>query len=170
VLAYLKPIAASLSRALAVAGLLLLLAFAAATMADGLMRWLLRHPIDAVRDVGGLVVAVAVACCLPVSFLLRGHIGMRFIDTVFGRRVGGWFDVAAAVLVAGVLLLFAWQFFVFAAKAAQAHDGTWLLNVPLAPFWFAVAALLWCAAFVQVVVAADEIARVRFGATADPVR
>ena len=52
----------SLAQALAVLGLGTLLCFAVMTIADGLLRFFFPSPIDAVRDVGGLVAAFAVAC------------------------------------------------------------------------------------------------------------
>jgi hypothetical protein len=43
----------------------------------------------------------------------------------------------------------AWQFYLFSVKTMQANDVTWLLNVPKAPFWFVVDAILWVGAAVQ---------------------
>jgi hypothetical protein len=43
----------------------------------------------------------------------------------------------------------AWQFYSFSVKTMQANDVTWMLNVPKAPFWFVVDAILWVAVAVQ---------------------
>jgi hypothetical protein len=56
-----------LAQALAVVGLGALLCFAVMTMADGLLRFFFARPIDAVRDVGGLVAAFVVARCIPAA-------------------------------------------------------------------------------------------------------
>src|SRR5271167_1197642 len=88
-----------LAQALVVLGLGALLCFAVMTMADGLLRFFFARPIDAVRDVGGLVAAFAVACCIPVAIVERSNITIRFLSGVAGRRVGQIADVAAAILV-----------------------------------------------------------------------
>ena len=72
--------AKALARALAVLGLGVLLCFAVMTMVDGLLRFFFARPIDAVRDVGGLVAAFAVACCIPVAIVERSNITIRFLS------------------------------------------------------------------------------------------
>ena len=57
-----ERLAASAARVLALFGLGLLLLFAVATLFDGALRGLPNHPIESVRDLGGSVVAIAVAC------------------------------------------------------------------------------------------------------------
>ena len=76
------------AQALAVLGLGALLCFAVMTMADGLLRFFFARPIDAVRDVGGLVAAFAVVCCVPVAIVERSNITIRFLSTVIGPRAG----------------------------------------------------------------------------------
>ena len=109
--------AKAVARALAVLGLGALLCFAVMTMADGLLRFFFASPIDAVRDVGGLVAAFAVACCIPVAIVERSNITIRFVSGVIGPRAGRMADVAAAILVEIILLLMTWQFVLFAAQA-----------------------------------------------------
>jgi hypothetical protein len=141
-----------LSRALAVMGLCGLLLLAVLTLADGMLRSLANHPIDAVRDLGGVLAAVSVACCLPVAMLERSNIVIRFIDSVAGRRAGAGADKAAAVLVLIVVAAMAREFFRFARAAADNGDATWILNIPTAPFWFVVDALFWIAVVAQALV------------------
>jgi TRAP-type C4-dicarboxylate transport system permease small subunit len=141
-----------LARALAVLGLGALLCFAVMTMADGLLRFFFAHPIDAVRDVGGLVAAFAVACCIPVAIVERSNITIRFVSAVIGPRAGQVADAAAAVLVEIVLILMTWQFVLFAKQAYATGTATWMLRVPAAPVWGAVAAILGVSALLQIVV------------------
>ena len=70
----LERVGLTLTRALSVVGLVALMALAAMTLADGLARWLANRPIEGVRDAGALIVAVAVACCIPVGYP-RGRFG-----------------------------------------------------------------------------------------------
>ena len=78
-----------LAQALAVIGLGALLCFAVMTMADGMLRFFFAHPIDAVRDLGGLVAAFAVACCIPVAIVeMSLGLGISGIDTSLRLQLG----------------------------------------------------------------------------------
>ena len=131
-----------LAQALVVAGLGALLC----------LRFFFAHPIDAVRDVGGLVAAFAVACCVPVAIIERSNITIRFVSSVIGPRAGRIADLAAAALVELVLILMTWQFVVFAIQAQATGSATWMLRIPSAPFWGAVAVVLGISALLQIVV------------------
>jgi len=141
-----------LAQALAVIGLGALLCFAVMTMADGMLRFFFAHPIDAVRDVGGLVAAFAVACCIPVAIVERSNITIRFLSGVIGPRAGQAADAAAAVLVEIVLILMTWQFVVFAGQAYATGTATWMLRVPAAPVWGGIAVILAISSLLQIVV------------------
>ena len=149
----------SVTRALSAFGLLALLLLAGMTLADGLARWLLNAPIEGVRDAGSLVIAVAVACLLPVGLAERSHITIRMAESAFGPAVSRWLDAGAAVLVALLTGAMCWQFFLYAGKVAHAHETTWILKWPRAPFWYAVAAILVIGVAVQLVVVLTQIQR-----------
>lgn len=142
----------TLARALAVIGLGVLLGFAVMTMADGLLRFFFAHPIDVVRDASSLVAAFSVACCLPVAIVERSNITIRFLPTLFGARTGQVADAAAAFLVEIILILMAWQFVLFAKQAMASGSATWMLRIPTAPVWGAVAAILGISALLQAAV------------------
>lgn len=153
-----EQIALTAARALATLGLCLLLTLAAMTLADGLARWLLNQPIEGVRDVGALVVAVAIACCLPSGLAERGNITIRLLEGVH-PRISKLLDVVASALVLVIMGLLAWQVWVHAAIVARDAEATWILKLPTAPFWYAVALVLWCAVFVQATVVGLEVHR-----------
>ena len=79
---------------------------------------------------------------------------------MLGRRAAELLDAAAAVLVATVMCVMCWQFFVYSGKVAHAHETTWILKWPRAPFWYAVSCILAIGAAVQIVVALADIERV----------
>lgn len=147
------------TRALSVAGLIGLMVLAVMTLFDGLMRWLANQPIEGVRDVGGLAIALAISCCIPVGLMERSNITIRVAESVGGPKLGKFLDVMAAVIVAIILVALAWQFTVYAGKIAHANETTWVLHIPTAPFWYGVAAILWSAVAVQLVMVALEIGR-----------
>jgi TRAP-type C4-dicarboxylate transport system permease small subunit len=155
-----EAIALAVSRALAALGLIILLLFAVATLADGVMRSLAGGPIDAVRDLGGLIVAVAIACCFPLSCLQRSNITIKFAEAFIGPRSSRILDAIAAALVEIAVALIARQLFIYAWNEARAGDSTVMLEVPAAPFWYAAATALALAAIVQALVVALEIGRV----------
>lgn len=144
--------ARTLARGLAAIGLGALLIFAATTIADGLLRFFLASPIDAVRDLGGLVAAFAVACCIPLAIIERSSITIRFVTSFVGPRAGRFADIAAAVLVEIVLVLMAWRFVLYAKQAVLDGNSTWMLRIPTAPVWAAVAAMIIVAAAMQLFV------------------
>jgi TRAP-type C4-dicarboxylate transport system permease small subunit len=149
----------AVARVLAACGFVLLLGFAVMTLADGSLRALLSMPIDAVDDLGGMIVAVAVACCFPLAFLQRANIAIKFLEIFFGRRVGQVLDATAAFAVAVLVIFMARQFFIYAGDAARGGDSTVVLEFPTAPFWYAIAVIMACTAFVQCLVAFTEISR-----------
>lgn len=149
------------TRGLAAVGLVLLMTLAVMTLADGLMRWLANRPIDGVRDVGALLIAVAVSCCLPVGLMERSNITIRAAQAALGAATGRVLDAIAALLVQIVIAAMAWQFTVFAGKIARAGETTWVLKIPTAPFWYLVAAILWIAVVVQAIVVVLEARKLR---------
>src|SRR5438477_13215969 len=157
-LAALERITLNATRALSVVGLIALMGLATMTLADGLLRWLANRPIEGVRDLGGLAIAVAIACCIPVVLVERGNIAIRLGGTLH-PRLGKILDAIAAVAVCAVLAAAAWQFWVYAAKLARGHETTFVLQIPTAPFWFGVDVILWLAVLVQLIVAARDWAR-----------
>jgi len=147
------------TRALSVAGLFALMVLAVLTLMDGVARWLMNQPIEGVRDIGGLAIALAISCCIPVGLMERSNITIRFLESFFGPAMVKAFDALAAVVVAVVVVALAWQFTVFAGKIAHANETTWVLKIPTAPFWYGVAALFWCAVVVQCLVVVLEAGR-----------
>lgn len=147
------------TRALSVAGLIALMVLAVMTLLDGLARWLANQPIEGVRDIGGLAIALAVSCCIPVGLMERSNITIRVAESMAGPMLGKVLDALAALLVAVVMVALAWQFTVFAGKIARANETTWILHIPTAPFWYGVAAILWSAVAVQCVMVVLEVGR-----------
>jgi TRAP-type C4-dicarboxylate transport system permease small subunit len=153
------------ANALAVAGLTILLILAVFTLFDGLLRAFANYPLDFVREVGDLVAAVCGACCLPIALLQRSNITLRIFEKLLPPAGTRAVDAVADLLVTVVMIGMAWQFYLFGVKTAKANDVTWLMNVPKAPFWFAVDAILWVAVAVQVFVLLQIVTGARIART-----
>ena len=158
-LATLERVTLHATRALSVVGLVALMGLAAMTLIDGLMRWLANRPIEGVRDLGGLAIAVAIACCLPVGLMERGNIAIRLGNTL-SPLLGRILDALAALLVGVALAAVAWQFWIYAEKLARGRETTFVLQIHVAPFWYGVDVILWLAVLVQAVVAVRDLLRV----------
>lgn len=156
-----EKIVTGAANVLAVAGLTLLLILAVCTLFDGLLRAFANYPLDFVREIGDLVAAVCAACCLPVTLLHRNNITLRIFEKILPPAGARIFDVFADGLIQIVMTAMAWQFYLFSMKAMRAGDVTWLLNVPTAPFWFLVDAILWVAAAVQVFILIQSVSGAR---------
>ena len=167
-LARLERVALVGTRALSVLGLVALMILAFITLANGLLRWLINQPIAGVVDVGALAIAIAVSCCIPVAMMERSNITFRLVSSA-NPTVGRIFDVIADILVAIVLVLMAWQFWVYAGELVLTGERTYVLKIPAAPFWYASDVIFWIAAAVQCVVVALDIGHL-FGAAPPPQR
>ena len=150
-----------LATIVAVAGLLLLLVVAFFTLLDGLLRAFANRPLDFVRETGDLVAAVAGACCLPIVIMERGNITLQALEGIFPLRMVRLIDLVNSVVILGLLVAMGWQFFLFSMKTMRAGENTWLLNIPKAPFWFVVDAILWICVLVQVVLVAQAWSQFR---------
>lgn len=147
------------TRGLSAIGLAGLMVLALMTLFDGLARWLFNQPIEGVRDLAAVIVALAVSCCLPVGLMERSNISIRLAGHLMGERVGQWLDAMAAVVVTVVMAIFAAQFMVYAGKLARAGETTWILKIPTAPFWYGVCVIFALALAVQLIVLILEIGR-----------
>jgi TRAP-type C4-dicarboxylate transport system permease small subunit len=164
-LASLHHVALVSTRALSVLGLFALMVLAFITLANGLLRWLVNQPIAGVVDVGALAIAIAVSCCIPVSLMERSHIAFR-LASFASPRLGRLLDVVADVAVLVVLVLMAWQFWVYAGGLVATGERTYVLKLPAAPFWYAADVILWIAAAVQCVVLVLDIGHLAGGQSA----
>jgi TRAP-type C4-dicarboxylate transport system permease small subunit len=147
----LERIALVATRSLAVVGLIALMSLAAMTLTDGLMRWIANQPIEGVRDLGGLAIALAIACCFPVVMIEKDNITIRLaasLSPILSRVL----EALAAALVCAVIAALSWQIWLYAAKMARAKETTFVLQIPVAPFWYGVSAIFACATLVQLLV------------------
>lgn len=141
----------------AIAGACLMLVISASVMIDVLMRWLFNAPVLAVDDLTNLNVAVAVVCCFPAGLVGKHLVTIRFLGRLLGRRADAWLGVLGDVFTLAFLIVLAWQFASFAQEAGESGLGSMVLQIPQAPWWWAVTSVLAASVPFQAVVVARSL-------------
>lgn len=142
------------TRVIALVGLAALLILSIMIMADVAMRWLFNAPIAGVEDMSRLVVAIAVAASLPAVLASRQNITIRFLGRALGRRVEVLLELLGALLVLAIMAGMAWYIQIYTNELAETGETTWLMAIPVAPFWQVVSVLLFLCVPIQLVVIA----------------
>ncbi|NQV54724.1 MAG: TRAP transporter small permease [Rhodospirillales bacterium] len=132
-------------------GLIGLVALALITITDVLMRWLFNSPIDGVADVGRLIVAVVIASFFPVAIAERHHVSIGFLGNLVGPQGAAWLDTLAALVTSVFFILLGWQFVLYTIDLQVNGETTWLLGLPVAPWWAAATLFMLLCVPVQIV-------------------
>jgi tripartite ATP-independent transporter DctM subunit len=130
-------IASSVISGLAVFGML---CGALVIVADVLMRWLAGSAVVALNEVMSHVFAMAVALTLPAGAVRRVNLKVDILAVHFGPRLTHVLGVAGSLLLAAFFGLLAWKMYGLAVKFHAQGRATLLLNWPLAPTYYVVAA------------------------------
>jgi hypothetical protein len=147
-LAGLDRLVLRLTRWIAFVGLVALLAFAALSLVNALARTF-GAPITGVRDFEKLIIAVAVAACIPAVMAARQNIAIR----AFGRgQFGRALDLAGAVLGVAILAVLSWELQRYVGGLWRTGETTDTIGMPIALWWQGVAALFMLATAVQALV------------------
>ncbi|MDH4095327.1 MAG: TRAP transporter small permease [Betaproteobacteria bacterium] len=151
----------SVARVCAFLGMLALVAFVLMTIADVLMRWLFNNPINGVADTGPLIVAIVAAAFFPYSLVGRHHVSIGFLGSFLGARAMVWLEAFASLVTWIFLVLLAWQIVRYTVELRQLGQTTWVVQIPIAPWWMVVSFFVVVCAVVQlgIVVAAFSRAK-----------
>jgi TRAP-type C4-dicarboxylate transport system permease small subunit len=141
-------------------GAVAMMVVACAIVVDVLMRWLFNSPILGVDDLSQYNLAVIVCSFFPVC-LVGGHfVTVRFLGRALGTRGALWLEVFGNLCTLFIFVLFAWQFFRFTLYDVTLTGlATVVLEVPQAPWWWVVTALIWLCVPVQIVVVGECVLR-----------
>ena len=128
----------AVARFCALFGMLALVAFVLMTIADVLMRWLLNSPINGVTDAGPLIVAIVAAAFFPFSLAGRHHVSIGFLGSFLGPRATAWLEAFASLVTWVFFILLAWQIARYTIELRQLGQTTWVVQMPIAPWWVVV--------------------------------
>lgn len=110
------------------------------TVVDVFMRSVLNIPIYGTNDMILLAMTVGVCACFPIATISRRHMVVDVLGRALGRR---WFWLLEAISSVPTILVLGAFSVMFAKRAmrlADMNEGTQLLVIPLAPFWWVAAA------------------------------
>ena len=152
VFGYFESLVGKVSRFVSLIGLAGLLALAFATVLDVLLRWLADRPITGVRDLSSLFVAVVIAASFPICIAGQKNITIRFLGTALGPFCHKILDLFGNIVTIVILALMSWQLWRYAAELARSHETTWVLGLPVSPWYRGVAALVSFCVIAELVV------------------
>lgn len=122
---------------LAVAGLILV------TVADVVGRQF-GLPVKGAYDLVRVLGAIAMACALPLTKAVKGHIAIEYFFQKLGPRGRAGMDTAMRLVLLALFGLLAWQFALQGQRFLDSGETTTTLHMPM--FWVPWLAALACLA------------------------
>jgi tripartite ATP-independent transporter DctM subunit len=141
----------AITRRVAFAGVVAMLAVAFITTADVLLRWLANSPILGLNEMVGMGMAVAVAATFPAGAAQRVNLTIDLLQNRVGDRTLAWLKVAGSVTLLVFYVLLAWRIGGYALKLELRGAETIFVKLPTAPFVWAIAAFVAISALVQII-------------------
>jgi TRAP-type C4-dicarboxylate transport system permease small subunit len=117
------------SAAIAGAGLLTMMAI---TCVDVVLRKL-GHPLPGAYDIVKMAAAVTLACGLPYTTAVKGHVAVEFLYHRLGPRGRLLADIIIRLLIVTLFSLFAWQLVRYGMAMKQSGEVSMTLQLPV--FW-----------------------------------
>lgn len=155
------------TRWVALFGLIILLLFALFIMGDILMRWLFSAPYEGVVDLSRVLLPVIVSTCFPIALLQRQHITIRFLGSALGPRRETWFDLFGASALLLFFVLVAWQFVLHTADLQAVGEYTWVIQLPMAPWWWVTTSVMASCVPLQGLIVVSQFVRAVTGRGAE---
>jgi TRAP-type transport system small permease protein len=128
----------------------LLLGMMLLTFVDVVARYLLNRPIRGGFEMTELVLLVLIFAGLPLVSHADEHVTMDFIDRMLPERALPVLVRAVHALVAAVFFFLTWQVLIKAGRISGYGDTTDVLRIPVGPFVYFMAAMIFLTALVHV--------------------
>jgi TRAP-type C4-dicarboxylate transport system permease small subunit len=162
-----KGMVGQLATWVALAGAIGVLLVAGIVVFDVVMRAFFNLPILAVDDLNPFNIAVVVAAFFPSCMVGRHFVTIRFLGRALGTRGHLLLELFGATATLAVFILYAWQLLGYAWKVTNNGLASGILEIPQAPWWWAVALILSFAVIVQLAVVAECTANLLSGSVKD---
>lgn len=135
-----EPILAAVSRLIAEAGGIVILAMMFVAVLDVVLRYLYNAPLSSSYELIQLGMVLVVYCGLAWCGLTGGHIAVNFVGALLDRPRLRWLNALVHGAGAILFLVIAWRSAGEALKYFASGETTNMLKAPLYPFLAAVAA------------------------------
>lgn len=157
-LARAESLAERFTGAIAMLGVAGMLFIAVVTSLDVLvLRALLNSPITGSNELTQTIFSVGIAAVLASGLANRANLRVDVLGKAFGTRGRAWLLAMGSLLTIVLFALLAWRVFGQAATSASRHSQTIILEIPLAPFQAAIAALIGLCVPVQIIVTMRDL-------------
>jgi len=123
---------------------------------DVLLRWIFNAPIVALNEIMAMIFAVAIAATLPAGVVKKVNLRVDLLAASTGPKLTAWLAVIGAALLLVFFSALAWKIFWLAMKYADQNRSTPLRFWPIAPFYFAISAIMLLSAFWQLLEVISE--------------
>jgi tripartite ATP-independent transporter DctM subunit len=123
------------------------------------LRGLLNAPLPGSNEILQTVFAVAIASVMASGFAQRSNLNVDMLQEWFGRRTAAWLEVIGDLLFAALFVLLVWRVGLQALNATVRAQQTVIMQLPLAPFLWAIVGFLALCIPVQLVVFLANLAR-----------
>jgi len=124
-----------------------LLTMMAVTCVDVVLRKL-GHPLPGAYDLVKMAAAVTIACALPYTTAIKGHVAVEFFYHRLGRRGRIVADTLIRVAIMGLFSLLTWQLLHYGARLKSSGEVSMTLQLPV--FWVPYVMAFACAVVVLV--------------------
>ncbi|MCO5160204.1 MAG: TRAP transporter large permease subunit [Mesorhizobium sp.] len=144
---------ARITQAFAFVGVVTMLVIAVITSLDVLiLRALLNRPIAGSNELTQTIFSVGIAAVLASGLAQRANLRVDVLSDLVGQRTKSWITAAGSLVTASLLVVLGWRVFDQASTSMLRHSQTIILELPLAPFQYAISALIWLCVPVQILV------------------
>ena len=127
-----KRLGAAVQRAVSMVLVVSLSVMVGLTFIDVLGRRLFNTPVFGATDITEHLMAVIVFAGLPLLTARRGHLSIDLLDAWLLRPGFRWWHKAVDVLIAAVLALIAWRYFLSVSEAYEIKEVSPALTIPRA--------------------------------------
>lgn len=93
----------------------------------------LGHPLPGAYDLVKMAAGVTIACALPYTTAVKGHVAVEFFYRRLGRRGQVAADTGIRLLLLGLFSLFTWQLVIYGLRLRSSGEVSMTLQLPV--FW-----------------------------------
>lgn len=131
------------TRTAAVLGVFFLLMVALLSVADIIVREVQGRPIRGANDIARLLTIIVIAACFPAGLLERRQIKVALLGTLLPPIANRVLEVMGALLTLVMFAFIAYYVTLYAQRVTASAQYTMVLNIPIAPWWWAASACFW---------------------------